>query len=213
MQRIALLWPYLMLLLAAAPGYARDVSGYMMQEPEELRLAATAAPAAVTEGASYYLLTDDGFELEVQGTNGWHCFVERAFFFRAEKEDEYDTRVRAPHCINEEGAATRMQEVFMRARLALDGLEQKAVDAKVNAAYQSGALKPPSALAMTYMMSPEQWLGEGAGHWHPHLMFWIPYLENNDVGGNPPMGVLPFIGSDSGSRSAVLIVAVPPLDE
>ncbi len=64
---------------------------------------------------------------------------------------------------------------------------------------------------MTYMMSPEQWLGEGAGHWQPHLMFRVPYLENADVGGNPPMGVLPFIGSDSGSRASVLIVAVPPL--
>ncbi len=61
------------------------------------------------------------------------------------------------------------------------------------------------------MMSPEQWLGEGAGHWHPHLMFRVPYLENADVGGNPPMGVLPFVGSDSGSRASVLIVAVPPL--
>jgi len=208
MRRMAIF----LLLLAAAPVAARDLSGYMMEEAEELRMAATAAPGAVTGGASYYVLTDEGFVLRIQGDNGWHCFVERAFFVRAANGDAYDPRVRAPHCINEEGAATRMQEVFLRARLALDGLDQDAVDAEVNKAFQSGALRPPAGFAMTYMMSPEQWLGEGAGHWHPHLMFWVPYLENAHVGGNPPMGALPFIGSESGSRSAVLIVAVPPLE-
>lgn len=207
MQRLALL----ILLLAAAPGSARDFSAYMMDAVEERRMAATAAPTAVTESASYYVLTDAGFKLDVQGSNGWHCFVERAFFVRTADGEGYDPRIRAPHCINEEGAATRMQEVFMRARLALDGLEKDAVDAAVNAAFQTGELRPPTGFAMTYMMSPEQWLGERAGHWHPHLMFWIPYLENTAVGGNRPMGVLPFIGSDSGSRSSVLIVTVPPL--
>jgi hypothetical protein len=208
MHRLAIL----LLLIAAAPLSARDLSGYMMMPSEELRLAATAAPAAVTEKASYYVLTPDGFELEIKGANGWHCFVERAFFVRTAGGDEYDPDVRAPHCINEEGAATRMQEVFMRARLALEGLERETVDAEINKAFQSGTLRPPSGFAMTYMMSAEQWLGEGAGHWHPHLMFWVPYLENADVGGNAPMGVLPFIGGESGSRSAVLIVAVPPLE-
>ena len=207
MQRL----PILLLLLAAATTSARDFSGYMMQHTEELRLAATAAPVAVTEDATYYVLTDAGFELRIRGVNGWHCFVERAFFVRASDNDAYDPRIRAPHCINQEGAATRMQEVFMRARLAIDGLDREAVDAAVNAAYHSGELRPPTGLAMTYMMSPEQWLGEDAGHWHPHLMFWVPYLENDDVGGNRPLGVLPFIGGESGSRSSVLIVAVPPL--
>ena len=203
----------ILLLLAASPGTARDFSSYMMPKSEELKLAATAAPSTVTRNASYYVLTDRGFQLEVRGDNGWHCFVERAFFLRTSNGEDYDTSVRAPHCINTEGAATRMQDVFLQARLALEGLDQQAIQAAVNAAYESGSLRPPTGLAMTYMMSPQQWLGESAGHWYPHLMFWIPYLENSEVGGNAPMGVLPFIGSDSGSRSAVLIVAVAPLEE
>ena len=201
----------ILLLVLVAPAGAGDLGDYMMEKAEELRLAATAGPVGVTAAASYYVLTANGFERETEGSNGWHCFVERAFFVPSSSGSGYDTSIRAPHCINAEGAATRMQEVFMRARLALEGLDQEAVNAAVNAAFQSGDLRPPAGFAMTYMMSPEQWLGDDAGHWHPHLMLWVPYLDNEDVGGNPPMGVLPFIGSDSGSRSAVLIVAVPPL--
>ncbi|MDX1508303.1 MAG: hypothetical protein R3358_08490 [Woeseiaceae bacterium] len=201
----------LMTLVLANSAVARDFAGYFMQPDEELRLAATAGPASVTADASYYTLTSQGFELAVAGSNQWHCFVERAFFARTADANAYDTRIRAPHCINEAGAKSRMQEVFMRTRLALEGLDQETIATRVNAAYESGALRLPEGLAMTYMMSTEQYLGADAGAWHPHLMFWVPYLENDDVGGNAEMGRLPFVAPGSGTRSAVLIVAVEPL--
>ncbi len=198
--------------LVYLPAQARDFSEYMMETAEELRLAATAAPDSVSRNASFYRLGATGFEEEVKGSNDWHCFVQRAFFVRTENGDGYDTRIRAPHCINAEGAATRMQEIFMRTRLALEGLASHEIDAIIDAAYASGDLRPPRGFAMTYMMSTEQWLGERIGAWLPHLMFWVPYLENEDAGGNPPLGELPFIASDSGTRSAVLIVPVAPLE-
>ena len=201
----------MLLLLAWLPVEARDFGGYMMDTEEELRLAATAAPASVTAGATFYVLRNAGFETQISGDNGWHCFVQRAFFARSDSSGEFDTRVRAPHCINTEGALTRMQEIFMRTRLALEGGDSAQIDAIVDAAYASGELRPPNGFAMTYMMSTEQWLGERVGAWLPHLMFWVPYLENSDVGGNPPLGELPFIASDSGTRGAVLIVPIEPL--
>lgn len=200
------------LALATSAVHARDFSAYMIDTQEELRLARTAAPSNVTDHASFYVLRDDGFALQKSGDNGWHCFVQRSFFFpREDQPDQFDTRVRAPHCINNDGAATRMQEIFLRTRLALSGEDADSVDAKVDAAYADGTLRPPYGFAMTYMMSAEQWLGDKFGAWKPHLMFWVPYLENGDTGGNEAMGDLPFIASDSGTRSAVLIVPVAPI--
>jgi hypothetical protein len=205
--------PLILLLLALFPaavlGESRDISNYLLEAAEERRLAATAAPPAVSTGASYYRLTEEGFVMSEAGTNGWHCFVERAFW-ETDDDGEYDARIRAPHCINDAGARSRMQEVFLEAELAIAGLSRAEASAELDAAHGDGRLHPPDGFAMTYMMSPEQWLGEQAGHWHPHLMFWVPYLENADVGHNEPFGRLPFVDSSSGTRSAVLIVAVPP---
>lgn len=203
----------LALLPAVAFGESRDISAYLLEPAEERRLAATAAPPSVAGDASYYHLTPEGFILTETGSNGWHCFVERAFWVASSAgPGEYDPRIRAPHCINEAGARSRMQEVFLEAELAVAGLSRAEARVEVDAAHRDGRLKPPDGLAMTYMMSPEQWLGEQAGHWHPHLMFWVPYLKNAEVGHNAPFGQLPFIDSSSGTRSSVLIVAVPPYD-
>lgn len=196
--------------LCAAAG-AFEVDGYLMEPAEERRLAATAGPASVTDGATYYRLTPTGFQLDAQGSNGWHCFVERAFFV-LDADGERDASVRAPHCINAVGARSRMQEIFLRTRLALTGASREQVDAEVNAAFASGELQPPDGFALTYMMSAEQHLGTGVGAWKPHLMIWVPYLTNAEVGSNPSMGELPFIATDSGTRGAVLVVPVAPLD-
>ena len=201
----------LLVMMAWLPAEARDFGGYMMETQEELRLAATAAPESVTGGATFYVLGSTGFETEIEGNNGWHCFVQRAFFARADSSNAFNTRIRAPHCINAEGAATRMRDIFMRTSLALEGKSSEDIEAIIDAAYASGALQPPRGFAMTYMMSTEQFLGDRIGAWLPHLMFWVPYLENEDVGGNPPLGELPFIAGDSGTRSAVLIVPIDPL--
>ena len=206
-MRIALL----LISAVAATASARDMTPYLMEPAEEHRLASTAAPAAVTRDASYYRLTTEGYIMTSEGANGWHCFVERAFWTPSTSDaGKLDARIRAPHCINEAGATSRMQELFMEARLAIAGLSREEAAAELDAAFSDGRLRPPEGFAMTYMMSPEQWLGEQAGHWHPHLMFWVPYLSNQEVGGNAPFGTLPFIDSSAGTRSAVLIVAVPP---
>jgi hypothetical protein len=197
-------------VLAAGP---RDISAYLMDPDDERRLAATAAPPSVSRAASYYRLTADGFVRVETGSNGWHCFVERAFWVPTRRDAaEFDPRIRAPHCINEAGARSRMREVFLEAELAIAGKTRAEARADVDAAFRDGRLRPPDGFAMTYMMSPEQWLGEDAGHWHPHLMFWVPYLSNAETGGNPPLGRLPFVDGSSGMRSSVLIVAVPPYE-
>ena len=39
---------------------------------------------------------------------------------------------------------------------------------------------------MSYMMSKDGYLGDGVGHWHPHLMFHIPKTDAASWGANLP---------------------------
>ncbi len=45
---------------------------------------------------------------------------------------------------------------------------------------------------MAYMMAKEQYLGDSAQHWHPHLMFFLPQMDTAtwgaDLKGAPIFG-------------------------
>ena len=196
------------LLVAGSASASRNIDAYLMAPDEELALAATAGPKSITEGASYYLLHRHGFELARQGSNGWYCFVERAWFRAVDGSTDYDPRVRAPHCINDEGSQTRMRELFMISRLAIEGHTKEDVDRIINAAYASGDLRPPRRLVLTYMMSRHQWLGEKVGNWYPHVMLWLPYLDTESIGTNDLMSGHPVIGNGAGTRDSILIIPV-----
>ena len=44
----------------------------------------------------------------------------------------------------------------------------------------------PEIGAMCYMMSKNGYLGDANGHWHPHLMFFLPHTESAAWGANLP---------------------------
>jgi hypothetical protein len=50
----------------------------------------------------------------------------------------------------------------------------------------AGQLPPPEPGAMSYMMSKDGYLGDGAGHWHPHLMFHLARMSAATWGANLP---------------------------
>lgn len=188
----------------SADGLA-DRDGYFMDEAEEIRLARTAAPESVSKEAWVHVLRRNGYELVEKGNNGFHCFVERSWAApRPDNSITFEPRVRAPNCINAEGARTVMQEKFMVARLALAGHDSDEINRRVDAALASGELKEPTGVALTYMMSKHQWLGEGPAAWKPHVMLWSPGLTRPEVGG----GNGAFLAGKPGSHRACLVVAV-----
>lgn len=196
---------------AAAP----TPDAFLMDPAEERRIAATAGPEAITSGATYYLLTRNGFESSEPGTNGFHCFVERSWTGPHPKNLRiFDPKVKAPHCINPEGARTTMQEMFLVSKLAMAGRSAQEIDLAVDRAYQDGSLKLPESLSLTYMMSKHQWLGEHVGAWHPHVMLWIPFLSEDQVGGiagfDQPNALL---AGQPKSRRSVLVFPVPTFIE
>ena len=68
-------------------------------------------------------------------------------------------------------------------------------------------LPPPEPGAMCYMMSKQGYLNDGDGHWHPHLMFFLPLSEPSTWGSG--LRGAPVIASpDSLGRLTVLLVPV-----
>ena len=186
-----------------------------MDEAEELRLASTAAPAAISSGATYHVLRSGGFAEVRKGTNGFHCFVERSWSGPSPTNTRaFDPSTRAPHCINPEGARTTMREIFRVAELAMAGSTQEDIDRTIQQAYDDGTLTLPTELSLTYMMSAHQHLGK-AGAWRPHVMLWLPYLTEDQVGDiaigrRTPNAVL---AGKVGSRRTVLVFPVPDFIE
>lgn len=196
-------------LFTALTAAAGSMDAYLMEREEELALAATAGPPAVTAGATYYVLGEEGFGRAAEGDNGFHCFVERSWTGpTSDNRILFDPQTRAPHCINEVGARSTMEEMFLVSRLAMAGRDGDEIEAQVDRAYADGELRLPVGLSMTYMMSKHQDLGQGLGAWRPHLMLWIPYLEGVEAGPFPPGSAQPQIFNKRGSRRTVLVVPV-----
>jgi len=68
-------------------------------------------------------------------------------------------------------------------------------------------LPTPEAGAMCYMMSKEGYLGDGAGHWHPHLMFFVAQTEDAAWGAGLPGSPI-FAASDPLDRVTTFMVPI-----
>ncbi len=77
----------------------------------------------------------------------------------------------------------------------------------VEAAYARGEIPKRIEVSFAYMWSADQVLGP-AGHWHPHMMVYLPYYENSMLGNNHPGSHLPAIGDDAGTPFAVRTIPV-----
>lgn len=195
---------------ATAVAELPDRDAYFMDEAEEIRLARTAGPASVTADASVWVLGERGFELAEKGSGEFHCFVERSWNApHPENAVTFDPRIRAPHCINAEGARTIMREMFEVAELALAGHSGEEINRRIARAFEAGELSSPDGLALTYMMSKHQWLGERPKAWKPHVMLWMPGLERAEVGATGGLHADVMLVGKPGSHRACLVVAVP----
>ena len=56
----------------------------------------------------------------------------------------------------------------------LAGVAKPQIAATLNAAFDGHESIPPDPGAMCYMMSKQGHLSDRDGHWHPHLMFFVP---------------------------------------
>jgi hypothetical protein len=161
------------------------IAEYMMASAaEEIALARTAAPASISAGAEVLVLGPQGYAVAVKGTNGFVCLVERAWDAELTNPVFWNPHVRGPDCLNPAAARSVLPHFLERTKWALAGLTipQMTERTKAELAAKTYLLPEPGALA--FMMSKEQKLSNEGVHWHPHLMFFIANMRDQDFGAN-----------------------------
>lgn len=144
----------------------------------EIALARSAAPPSISSDASVLVLTPRGYVTASEGTNGFVCFVDRSWTSDFDDPKFWNPRLRGPTCMNEAAARSALPLVRRRTDLALSHLSREQILARIKEAIAKKELGPPEIGSMSYMMSKEQYLGDDIGHWHPHLMFYVPGETN-----------------------------------
>ena len=80
-------------------------------------------------------------------------------------------------CLNAQAARSYLPDTIMRTNLVLAGRsEAQAFDA-LKAAFETKGMPPLESGAMGYLMSGQSLPERRDGHWHPHLMFFLPSAE------------------------------------
>ena len=173
----------------AAASYAvmAPLGQYLISEKaSEIELARSAAPASISDGADVLVLTKDGYVTAVKGGNGFVCLVERAWGKATDDAEFWNPKIRAPHCMNAAAAKTSLPVYLMRTRLVLAGKSKMEIGRALNAAWERKELPTLEPNAMCYMMSKQQYLGDGGVHWHPHMMWYVPGDAAKSWGANLP---------------------------
>ena len=184
---------------------AYPVTPHPLADAEEIALATSAAPPAISARADVYVVRASGPVKLRAGTNGVACMVSR----------DLHEGSRYPICFDREAAATVMQRELLENTLRAGGLAEEKVQERVKAALADGSLRQPGKPAVAYMLSPKQVLfsdatpsGTRVGPWHPHLMLYLPQLTRDQLGlDTADVDVLQL--DRPGEADALMVVKVP----
>jgi hypothetical protein len=154
---------------AAYPSMAPLEQYLIADRKAEIALAQSAAPPSISAHAAVMVLTRRGYETAVEGKNGFVCLVDRSWQSSFGDSQFWNPKIRAPVCVNPQAARSVLPVEHKLTELALAGLSQTEMLARMKNAVDKKELGPPEIGAMSYMMSKEQVLNDGDVHWHPHL--------------------------------------------
>jgi len=152
----------------------------------EIALARTAAPSSISRDATVMVLGSHGYETAVEGKNGFVCVVERAWTSSFDSPEFWNPKNRSPLCLNPPAARTVLPITLMRTKFVLAGKSKDEIQKRVKAAIENKELPALDPGGMTYMMSRQGYLNDSAGHWHPHLMFYVPLTDSMTWGAGMP---------------------------
>jgi hypothetical protein len=170
------------LTVAARADTMAPLSQYLMNPGAEIALARSAAPASISGHASVLVLGTHGYTLAVRGTNGFSCLVERAWMQPYNKPKFWNLKFRAPVCYNTPAVQSVLLYTFKRTALALRGATESQIEKTMQAAIAAHALPIPKPDSFAFMMSKEQYFGDGTTSWFPHLMFYMPRADMEKSG-------------------------------
>jgi len=163
------------------------IAQYMIANPaDEIALARSAAPPSISADATVLTLGSHGYETAVKGTNGFVCFVERAWDSDFDAPEFWNDHIRGPDCFNPAAVRSVVPVYLERAKWALAGVSIPGMIARTKTALAAKTFGAPEPGAMCFMMSKQQYLSDDGGQhgWHPHLMFFVPRTEATEWGAN-----------------------------
>lgn len=173
----------------------------------EIALARSAAPKSISDSAEVLILRRHGYEVAVKGTNGFVCLVERSWTAGIDDPNFWNSKLRGPLCLNAPAVRSYLPITIEKTNLVLSGKSKTQMVDAIKSAFEKKALPTQEPGAMCYMLSKDGYLDDQAGHWHPHLMFFVPLTEAKAWGADMPGSpILAF--EDTLDRLSIFMVPV-----
>jgi hypothetical protein len=182
------------------------VEQYRMERDAEIALARSAAPESISRDAGVMVLGQHGYETAVQGKNGFVCLVERGWAAGVDDPDFWNPKLRGPICFNAAAVRSYVPITMKRTESVLASQSKARMSEEIQAAFDKKEFPAPEPGAMCYMLSKQQHLGR-YGHWHPHLMFFVPLTDSSAWGANLPGSPI-FGNGDKLNRLTVFLIPV-----
>jgi hypothetical protein len=198
------------------PAFAGDASSpypamaplaqYSMSPDQEIALARSAAPPSISGDAEILVLGAHGYETPVKGKNGFVCLVQRSWTAGFTDPEFWNPKIRSPICLNAIAVRSELSHILDRTQWALAGVSRDAMLERTKAQIAAKTYAMPEIGAMSFMMSKGQYLSDKGGHWHPHLMFYVPNAAAATWGAN--LAGSPVMAGDS-APEPVTVFFVP----
>jgi hypothetical protein len=182
------------------------VDQYMMDRAAEIALARSAAPSSISQDAEVMVLGRHAYESAAKGKNGFVCMVQRSWAAGLDDPEFWNPKLRAPICFNATSVRTYLPQIIKKTEWVMAGRSKAQMSEDIKSALASKVFPPQENGAMCYMMSKQGYLNDHDGHWHPHVMFFLPITDHATWGANLP-GSPVFAFDDS--QAAVTIFLVP----
>jgi hypothetical protein len=180
------------------------IEQYRMPREAEIKLARTAAPESISHDAEILILGEHGFETAVKGKNGFVCTVQRGWAAGLDDPQFWNPKVRAPICFNAAAARSYLPRALKKTEWALAGLTKAQIAEKLKTAFDKKELAAVEAGAMCYMMSKDGYLSDRDGHWHSHVMLFVPVVDPNTWGVDAPDS--PLLGAKNEAERVTIFL-------
>jgi hypothetical protein len=183
----ALLAVSLIGIAAAGAGQATEKKLERMPADLETKFALSAAPPRLREQATVYLLDPEkGYYLSRKGTSAVTCIVQRTSWQMTEYHDDMYFAV----CYDAVGTRTYLKSIMDADALRAQGMSAPALKAEIEKRYKEKSYRVPDKPGISYMVGPiMRAVGPPDMQLHtmamPHLMFYSPYLTDEDIGARP----------------------------